>query len=137
MQEHEIQIEECTYKLSPANFIEAKTEAFKLTALLKGCFSTGEQMNFDIGQLLVNINSPAMADVEKFILKHAVVIDENNKKFLLQKQEEANAFFNLHRQHYFSFIFEGLKFHFLGFLPSGLASKVSTLDLAKLADSAM
>ncbi|RKS86913.1 tail assembly chaperone [Orbus hercynius] len=137
MQDHETQIGECTYKLRAANFIEAKIEAFKLTTLLKGCFSASESVNFDIGQLLVNINSPAMADVEKFILKHAVVVDEHNKTFLLQKSDEANTFFNTHRDHYFSFIFEGLKFHFLGFLPNGLASKVSTLDLGKLVDSAM
>lgn len=137
MENKTVQIGDCEYTLMPSSFMTAKAEAFKLTTLLKGCFSSGENVNFDIGQLLVNINSPAMVDIEKFILKYAIVIDENGKKFLLQKQDEANQFFDAHRDQYFNFLFEGLKFHFLGFLPSGLASKVSTLDLAKLADSAM
>lgn len=136
-------IGKCSYNFRKANFMEARTEAFKLTALLKGCFKAvkdvdgKEKSDFDIGQLLSNLNSKEMADVELFISKNATVTDENGEKFLLMNQAEANKFFNDHRDEYFQFLFEGLKFHFLGFLPSGIASKVNTLNLDSLAALAM
>lgn len=137
MQSEDKIIGNCTYSFRKANFMVARTEAFKLTALLKGCFASEGKTDFDIGQLLSNLNSQEMNEVEKFIAQHTVVTDENGKKFILQKDNEAENFFNEHRDQYLQFLFEGLKFHFLGFLPNGLASKVSTLSLDNLADLAM
>lgn len=137
MQDENKMIGQCTYQFRKANFMQARTEAFKLTALLKGCFSNDGQSNFDIGQLFANLNSKEMESVEKFICQNATVTDEQGKKFLLQNSTESDAFFNDHRDEYFQFLFEGLKFHFLGFLPNGIASKVNMLDLDKLADLAM
>ncbi|WP_392552096.1 putative phage tail assembly chaperone [Orbus wheelerorum] len=134
MQPEDKIIGECTYHLRKANFIEAKAEAFKLTTLLKGCFTNDGKAGFDIGQFLANLNSQEMEGVERFICKYATVTNEDGTKVLLQNPKEANDFFNEHREQYFEFIFEGVKFHFLGFLPNGIASKVNTLGLETLSD---
>lgn len=134
----ELQIDEVTYELQRSNFFEANKQLKVLTALAKGCFAMRDgKASFDIGELIANIGSDEFASVEKFILQHTVATDEEGQKVLFNKQLEAEKFFNHHRSHYYQVIFEGLKFHFLGFLPSGLESKINTLSLAKMADKAM
>lgn len=137
MENKTIQIGDCEYTLMPAGFMASKKELAKLTSLLDGCFPSVEKVNFDIGRLIKNLSSETMEEIEKFICKYATVTDETGKKFLLQNSKEVEGFFSSHTGDYYSFIIEGFKFHFLGFLPSGLASKVNTLDLEKLADSLM
>ena len=127
----ELNIDNVTYELQRSNFFEANKQLKVLTALAKGCFAMKDgKTAFDIGELISNIGSDEFASVEAFILKHTVATDENGNKVLFNKQEELNKFFNDHRSHYYQVIFEGLKFHFLGFLPSGLESKVNMLNLA-------
>lgn len=134
----ELILDDVTYELQRSNFFEANKQLKVLTALAKGCFTMqGGKTGFDIGELISNIGSEEFASVESFILKHTVATDENGNKVLFNKSEELNKFFNDHRSHYYQVIFEGLKFHFLGFLPSGLESKISTLNLAEVANKAM
>ena len=134
----ELIIDDVTYELQRSNFFEANKQLKVLTALTKGCFAIQDgKAAFDVGALISNIGSEEFATVEGFILKHLVATNENGEKVLFNKQEELNKFFNEHRSHYYQVIFEGLKFHFLGFLPSGLESKISTLNLAEMATQAM
>lgn len=134
----ELIIEDVTYQFSKSNFFEANKQLKVLTALAKGCFTMQDgKTGFDIGELISNIGSEEFASVEKFILNHTTATNENGEKVLFNKAEELNKFFNEHRSHYYQVIFEGLKFHFLGFLPSGLESKISSTNLAELAERAM
>lgn len=134
----ELIIDDVTYELQRSNFFEANKQLKVLTALTKGCFAIQDgETAFDVGALISNIGSEEFAGVEKFILQHAVATDENGNKVLFNKPEELSKFFNDHRSHYYQVIFEGLKFHFLGFLPNGLGSKISTLNLAEVASKAM
>lgn len=134
----ELQIDDVAYELQRSNFFEANKQLKVLTALAKGCFTMQDgKAGFDIGELISNIGSDEFASVEKFILQHTVATNEEGQKVLFQKQLEAEKFFNEHRSHYYQVIFEGLKFHFLGFLPSGLESKINTLNLAEAVTKAM
>jgi hypothetical protein len=129
-------IDDVTYTFRQTDFFKANKYLKKLTALLQGCFSfEGNKSGFDIGQLASNIGSEQFAEIEKFILDYVTAVDENGKKVLFQKPQEAGDFFNTHRSHYYQVIFEGLKFHFLGFLPSGIASSLNTLNLEEMAQT--
>lgn len=130
----EFLINDCNYEMRSANFQKALAQAYKLTSLLKGAFVDNQ---LDIGALLCNLDTKEVQEVSKFILSHTVVTDEENKKHLLQNEKEADAFFNFHRDHYFKVLFEGVKFHFLPFLPSGIASSLNTLSLENLQSSVM
>ncbi|WP_051396130.1 phage tail assembly chaperone [Ignatzschineria larvae DSM 13226] len=134
----EIRIDDITYEFQQSSFFEANRQLKTLTALMKGCFTMQDgKTGFDVGELISNIGSESFANVEKFILHHLTATDENGEKVLFNKPEEINKFFNKHRSHYYQVIFEGLKFHFLGFLPSGLESKISTLNLEEVAGKVM
>lgn len=134
----ELKIDEVTYELQRSNFFEANKQLKVLTALAKGCFSMQDgKAGFDIGELIANIGSEQFSSVEKFILQHTVATDEEGNKVLFNNPQELSKFFNEHRSHYYQVIFEGLKFHFLDFLPSGLESKINTLNLKEMADKVM
>lgn len=138
MQSTDFTIDDVVYTFTQADFFKSNKYLKKLTTLLKGCFSLNdEKSGFDVGQLMSNIGSEQFAEIEKFILDYVTAIDESGKKVLFQKSQEANEFFNTHRSHYYQVIFEGLKVHFLGFLPSGLLSNRSTLSLEEIAKKAM
>ncbi|MWN31017.1 MULTISPECIES: phage tail assembly chaperone [unclassified Gilliamella] len=138
MQSTDFTIDDVVYTFTQADFFKSNKYLKKLTALLQGCFSfEGNKSGFDIGQLASNIGSEQFAEIEKFILDYVTAVDENGKKVLFQKPQEAGEFFNTHRSHYYQVIIEGLKFHFLGFLPNGLLSNLSTLSLEEIAQKAM
>ncbi|QHJ84911.1 MAG: hypothetical protein [Caudoviricetes sp.] len=137
MKEENIKIGDCVYHMRKASFMDTKDQAFKLTALLKGCFTNTDKGNFDVGQLIANLNSKEIDEITKFLCAQTSVTDENGKKLLLFKTDEFESFFGEHQDQYFQFLFAGVKFHFLGFLPNGLASKVNTLDLEKAAGLVM
>ncbi len=127
-------IDSVTYTFRQADFFKANKYLKKLTALLKGCFSLdGNKTGFDFGQLASNIGTEQFEEIEKFILTYVTAVDENGKTVLFHKPQEASDFFNTHRSHYYQVIFEGLKFHFLGFLPSGILSNLNTLNLEAIA----
>lgn len=127
-------IDSVTYTFRQADFFKANKYLKKLTALLKGCFSLdGNKTGFDFGQLASNIGTEQFEEIEKFILTYVTAVDENGKTVLFHKPQEASDFFNTHRSHYYQVIFEGLKFHFLGFLPSGILSNLNTLNLEEIA----
>lgn len=138
MQSTDFTIDDVVYTFTQADFFKSNKYLKKLTALLQGCFSfEGNKSGFDIGQLASNIGSEQFAEIEKFILDYLTAVDENGKKILFQKPQEAGEFFNTHRSHYYQVIVEGLKFHFLGFLPNGIASKLSTASLETVAETVM
>jgi Protein of unknown function (DUF2669). len=138
MESKDYNVDDVVYTFTQADFFKSNKYLKKLTALLKGCFSVDDSKSgFDIGQLASNIGSEQFAEIEKFILDYVTAIDENGNKVLFQKPDEAGKFFNTHRNHYYQIIIEGLKFHFLGFLPSGIASNLNTLSLETVAERAM
>lgn len=118
------------YTFRQANFIEAKNQAMKLVSLAKGCFTNeGDATKFDIGQLLSNLGSSDMQSVENFIIRYVEAQDAEGKSINLNKPDVFNQHFNTHREHYFQVIFEGVKFHFLAFLPAGIASALNINSL--------
>lgn len=122
-----------TYEHRNANFIMAKNVGMKLLQLLKGNISMeGQSVNIDIGGALANIGSPEFAEVEKFVLKFVTVTGEDGAVIHIEQPDVFNAHFNEHRSHYLQVVFDGLKFHFSDFLPAGLASKASTINLDHL-----
>ena len=136
MQSTDFTIDDVTYTFRQTDFFKANKYLKKLTALLKGCFSLdGNKTGFDFGQLASNIGTEQFEEIEKFILNYVTAVDENGKTVLFQKPQEASDFFNTHRSHYYQVIFEGLKFHFLVFLPSGIASSLNTLNLEEMAQT--
>lgn len=136
MQNTDFILDEVTYTFRQTDFFKANKYLKKLTALLKGCFSLdGNKTGFDFGQLAANIGTEQFEEIEKFILTYVTAVDENGKTVLFQNPQESSDFFNAHRSHYYQVIFEGLKFHFLGFLPSGIASSLNTLNLEGMAQA--
>lgn len=138
MQNKDFIVDDVTYTFKQADFFKANKYLKKLTALLKGCFSLeGNQAGFDIGQLASNIGSEEFVEIEKFVMDYVSAVDENGKTILFQNPKEQGEFFNTHRSHYYQIIIEGLKFHFLGFLPNGILSNLSTLSLAEITKKAI
>lgn len=138
MQNTDFILDDITYTFRQADFFKTNKYLKKLTALLKGCFSLdGNKTGFDFGQLASNIGTEQFEEIEKFILNYVTAIDENGKTVVFQKPQEISDFFNTHRSHYYQVIVEGLKFHFLDFLPSGIASKLNTANLEEIAQRAM
>ncbi|WP_334320369.1 phage tail assembly chaperone [Gilliamella apicola] len=134
MQNTDFILDDITYTFRQADFFKANKYLKKLTALLRGCFSLdGNKTGFDVGQLAANIGTEQFEEIEKFILNYVTAVDENGKTVLFQNPQESSDFFNNHRSHYYQVIFEGLKFHFLGFLPSGILSNLNTLNLEAIA----
>lgn len=138
MQNTDFILDDVTYTFRQADFFKANKYLKKLTALLKGCFSLdGNKTGFDVGQLASNIGTEQFEEIEKFILNYVTAVNEDGKTVLFQKPQEISDFFNTHRSHYYQVIVEGLKFHFLGFLPGGIASKLSTASLETVAETVM
>lgn len=138
MENKDYTLDDVVYVFKQADFYKANKYLKKLTALLKGCFSLGDNKSgLDIGQLASNIGTEQFEEIERFILDYVTATDEAGKKVLFQNPREVSEFFNAHRSHYYQIIIEGLKFHFLGFLPSGLLSNVNTLSLEEIAKKAM
>ena len=136
MQNTDFILDEVTYTFRQADFFKANKYLKKLTALLRGCFFLdGNKTGFDVGQLASNIGTEDFDEIVTFILNYTTAVDENGKTVVLQKPQEISDFFNNHRNHYYQVIVEGLKFHFLGFLPSGIASKLRTTSLEEMAQT--
>lgn len=128
-----MEIDGITYEHRDANFIATKNMGTKLTQILRGNLTLeGKDVRIDIGGALANIGTPEFADVEKFVLKFVTVTDESGAVVHIENPDVLNMHFKAHKSHYFQLIMDGLKFHFAGFLPAGLASKVNTLDLDNL-----
>lgn len=123
MQTYEIMINENKYVLRSANFFETKTQLQNLLGLAKDAIKMqGEDVNIDVGQIIANIGSAAFSGVENFILKYASVINTEGGEILLRNVSQAETHFNANRGDYAQLILEGLKYHFLDFLPAGAKS---------------
>lgn len=128
-----MKLDDIEYTFRQANFIEAKKQAFKLVGLAKGCFEQDNgETRFDIGQLLSNLGSQDMESVEKFVITYTEAKDIEGNPILLNKVDVFNTHFNKYRDHYLQVIFEGVKFHFLDFIPSGIASNLNIDSLKVL-----
>lgn len=119
------------YSFTQANFIKTKNNAFKLLGILDGCF---KGTDIDIGKVLSNIGTDKTREVEEFVLSTLTAKDENGKVIELHQNNEFNAHFNKYRKHYFNVLIEGVKFHFLDFLPNGIASRVNIDNLGVTAE---
>ena len=123
MQTYELIIYSNKYVLRSANFFETKTQLQSLLGLAKDAIKMqGEDVNIDVGQIIANIGSPAFSGVENFILKYASAINAEGGEILLKNVSQAETHFNANRGDYAQLIFEGLKYHFLDFLPAGVKS---------------
>nr|DAI27509.1 MAG TPA: tail assembly chaperone protein [Caudoviricetes sp.] len=123
MQTYELIINSNKYVLRSANFFETKTQLQSLLGLAKDAIKMqGEDVNIDVGQIIANIGSPAFSGVENFILKYASAINAEGGEILLKNVSQAETHFNANRGDYAQLIFEGLKYHFLDFLPAGVKS---------------
>ncbi len=126
----------------------SKSKAFELLNLLDGSLKAktvkrkneeGKEvsdidLDLDFAKIIGNINSSAMKSVEQFILKNCKLFLKHDGEWLqvdTAKKDEINYVFNLHADHYLNFQMEGIKFHFVKFLPSG------TGLLANLANKAV
>lgn len=125
-----------------------KGRAFELLKLLDGSLKAktikrindeGKEVSdidfdLDFAKIIGNINSPAMKTVEEFILKNCKIFLKHDGEWLqvdTAKKDEVNFAFNQHAEHFLNFQIEGIKFHFVKFLPSG------TGLLANLANKAI
>lgn len=126
----------------------SKTKAFELLKLLDGSLKAktikkinedGQEVpdidfDLDFTKIIANINSPAMKSVEEFILKNCKMFLKHDGEWLqvdTAKKEEVNYVFAQYASHWLNFQIEGIKFHFVKFLPSG------TGLLANLANKAV
>lgn len=115
MNEELIEINGTNYEMRKANFFEARDVAMTFLSVLNGAVSIKNgQPDINVGAMLSNLTSAEMEKVQSFILKYTVV---NGVK--LSSKVEAEKHFNDHRQDYFQLMFEGVKFHFVDFLPNG------------------
>ena len=125
MQTYELIINSNKYVLRSANFFETKTQLQSLLGLAKDAIKMqGEDVNIDVGQIIANIGSPTFNGVESFILKYASAVNAEGGEILLKNVSQAETHFNANRGDYAQLIFEGLKYHFLDFLPAGAKSLV-------------
>nr|DAV06618.1 MAG TPA: tail assembly chaperone protein [Caudoviricetes sp.] len=123
MQTYELIINSNKYVLRSANFFETKAQLQNLLSLAKDAIRMqGENVDIDVGQIIANVGSPAFSGVENFILKYASTINSEGGEILLKNLSGAEAHFNTNRGDYAQLIFEGLKYHFLDFLPAGAKS---------------
>lgn len=123
MQTYELIINSNKYVLRSANFFETKTQLQSLLGLAKDAIKMqGEDVNIDVGQIIANIGSPTFSGVESFILKYASVANAEGGEILLRNVSQAETHFNANRGDYAQLILEGLKYHFLDFLPAGAKS---------------
>ena len=129
MQTYELIINSNKYVLRSANFFETKAQLQSLLSLAKDAINMqGENVDIDVGQIIANVGSPAFSGVENFILKYASAINAEGGEILLKNLSQAEAHFNANRSDYAQLIFEGLKYHFLDFLPAGVKSLTGITD---------
>ena len=123
MKTYELIINSNKYVLRSANFFETKTQLQSLLGLAKDAIKMqDEDVNIDVGQIITNIGSPAFRGVENFILNYTSAINAEGGEILLRNVNQAETHFNANRGDYAQLIFEGLKYHFLDFLPAGAKS---------------
>ncbi|MGG7074328.1 putative phage tail assembly chaperone [Campylobacter sp. 9BO] len=118
------------YTLRQANFFETKGHFTAILGLAKNALKfNGDTADIDIGQLIANIGTAEFSGVENFILAYASVFDNEGKEQLLKSRSTAESHFNANRGDYIPLIIEGLKYHFLEFLPDTLKSSTSIAGL--------
>lgn len=105
------------YEMRKAGFMKTKQLATKLLTLLNGAINIDKEMEFDIniGAIAQNLNSPEMAEIEKFVLDQTAVAGFGK----LSDASKLDQHFEDHPDNYFQVIFAGVKFHFLPLLPVG------------------
>lgn len=137
----DFEIDGVKYVLTQGNFFESKKEAEKLTALLRGVVDVklntnkdgasegGFALDIKIPEILANITSPEAQGIQDFITSKMQVI-KDGEGIPTSKKEELGRHFNQYRSHYYTVIYEGVKFHFLDFLPSGAEWLTNTIKQA-------
>ena len=121
----------------------SKSKALELLKLLDGSIKAktvevdGQKtidFDLDFTKILGNLNSPVMKDIEQFIQKNCKMFIKDKGEWVqvdTAKKVEIDYVFTKYANQYFNFLIDGIKFHFLKFLPSG------TGLLANLANKAV
>lgn len=119
------------YEMRKAGFMKTKTLATKLLTLLNGALNFDKEMQIDIniGAIAQNLNSPEMAEIEKFVMDQTIVAGFGK----LSDSGKLDEHFEEHPDNYFLVLFEGVKFHFLPLLPVG-REFLQNMNLSKLAE---
>lgn len=112
----------------------SKSKALELLKLLDGSFKMklisadgedGEQIPdyaFDFTKIASNLSSPSMKGVEDFVQKNCKMFIKDKGEWVqvdTAKKAEIDYVFTKYADQYFNFLIDGVKFHFLKFLPSG------------------
>lgn len=125
-----MELDNIRYEHQKGRFLETQKHSITLLNILKnGVRINDGQATVDLES--INIGSPQMANIEKFILKHVVATDANGKSFTLKKEADIESYFDTRRSHYYAVVIDGLKFHFVDFIPASFASS-KHLNLAKV-----
>lgn len=108
-----------TYEHTRAGFLEKKKHSAALLNLLKnGVKIQGERVTVELCN--IEINSPQMENVEKFILKHTTATDEAGNAIPLKKDSDIDEHFGAFSNHYYVLMLDGLKFHFSDMIPESV-----------------
>lgn len=127
-QEKTIELDGVTYVMRKANFGTAIKHTKKLGSLLDGAITSMDgKTDINFGAVLENFQKPEMAEIEKFVMDWLTVDGKP-----LSTDAALGDHFNGHADHYFKLVFEGVKFHFLRFLPIG-QEFLQGISLEKLA----
>ena len=116
----------------------SKSKALELLKLLDGSIkaktvetdeldesgSKKKTIDFDLDftKILGNFNSPVMKGVEEFIQKNCKMFIKHDGEWVqvdTSKKVEIDYVFTKYADQYFNFLIDGIKFHFVKFLPSG------------------
>ena len=109
----------------------SKSKALELLKLLDGSIKAktveidGQKtidFDLDFTKILGNFNSPVMKGVEEFIQKNCKMFIKHDGEWVqvdTSKKVEIDYVFTKYADQYFNFLIDGIKFHFVKFLPSG------------------
>lgn len=109
----------------------SKTKALELLKLLDGSLKAktvevdGQKtidFDLDFTKIIGNLGSPSMKGVEDFIQRNCKMFIKDDGEWVqvdTAKKIEVDFVFHRYAGQYFNFLIEGIKFHFVKFLPSG------------------
>ena len=125
MDAHEFNIDNVKYLMNPINAVPAWNALKKAATLLQGVDLTKGESGA-VGALLASLGDPIVADIEKMILDHTVITDEDGipHKLIMAK---VNDHFNKHRTHMVQVLMEGVKYQFTPFFAGGAGQFMSLI----------
>lgn len=114
--EKRIELDGCTYVMTPANAMAAWNALKAAGSLFKGLeLDQGAQSKVDIGAILGNLGDPAIAKIEQIVFEHTNA-QKDGKTFRLADQMESH--FNAHRGHLIPVLVAGIQYQYSDFFTS-------------------